>query len=100
MENRCISKIIPKEEESKVFNTYLIEWVCGGIMNIIRLVAGLVFLAMASIVFYFMPPLSITSKGVEEVYYVNIAVAVALSIVGISLLLTGIKSREVSIKFD
>lgn len=69
-------------------------------MNAIRMIFGLGFLAVALIVFYFMPALSITSNGVVEVYYVNIAGGVALSIIGISFLVTGIKSRKVVIKFD
>lgn len=69
-------------------------------MDTNKLIAGLAFLGTALIVFYFMPALSITSNGVEKVYYVNIAVGVALSIVGIFLLMIGLKSREVTLKFD
>lgn len=69
-------------------------------MNITNLIAGLVFLLVALIVFYFMPAFSITSNGVEEVYYVNIAVGVALSIVGIVFVVRGITSRKTTIKFD
>lgn len=74
--------------------------ICGKIMNAIRMIAGLVFLAVALTLFYFMPALSITSNGVEEVYYVNIAGGVALLVVGIFFMVTGIKSRKVTIKFD
>ncbi|MFP3909822.1 MAG: hypothetical protein ACOC5L_00585 [Halobacteriota archaeon] len=69
-------------------------------MNIVRSALGVLFLVAGLIVFYFMPAYSITSNGVEEVYYVNIAGGVALSVVGIFFLVTGLKSRKVTLKFD
>lgn len=69
-------------------------------MDTNKLIAGLAFLGTALIVTYFMPALSITSSGVKKVYYVNIAVGVALFVVGFFLLMVGLKSRKVTIKFD
>ncbi|MFW5935736.1 MAG: hypothetical protein ACOCSC_00460 [Candidatus Hadarchaeota archaeon] len=69
-------------------------------MNIVRSALGVLFLVAGLIVFYFMPAYSITSDGVEEIHYVNIAGGVALSVVGIFFLVTGLKSRKVTLKFD
>ncbi|MFO7967856.1 MAG: hypothetical protein R6U44_09700 [Archaeoglobaceae archaeon] len=69
-------------------------------MNTRRLIAGMLFLALAVIVFYFVPAFSVISNGVREVYYVNIAAGVALLVVGLAFLVTGITSRKVTIEFD
>ncbi len=69
-------------------------------MNPRRMITGLAFLVVALLVFYFVPAFSITSNGVTEVFYVNIAAGVALLVVGLFFLVTGITSRKVTIEFD
>jgi len=62
-----------------------------------RTVVGMILLILAAVYFYFVPFRSVSSTGIEIIYWANGVPGMILAILGIALLAAGLRSKKQSV---